>query len=1304
MPLHRSSYPIYYSHGYGWWLASSSGKSGEDSTEIPKDKAKSEAEREREREWKSETEKWQEELDTYLDRLRKRVESHPFETLFGRSMKNGAWNPWGVEWDNWMRNLGWKDLAGGRFASTKPGPQESSRREAAPGCRERQDSNPSGSPPLFKNTSIESGDIDLITLRRIQKDSPGNAASEKNRDDATQYDIPVKKYRPSGAEQNPDAEASKRDTLNTRSGFERSKRTMEAARPRPDAVEPLETPPKTWLAREGFSKDMRNKSKKEISSKVTSIGASTTNINQSPRLESSLERHLRTVGPPTWEPILPRSSLSYNPEENKTEDIDLLRASNVRAAAGHLKRPSQETKEAKEERLSSLTAAFEKRQQDLDRKLAGEIGQPTVTKDQSQNKKDFLRSATRQHNEFRTPWDGKHRGNSLILDGLNMNRISSEEPPSANVDAWAYDLTPKGLETAYQDELDNKMQSLENYYARQQQEVIEAEEQRMAEKRKAADAALAKEINTQKAAMMNLEDMGYSRGQICKETTSARSGEGDISSRASEFAGLSRWFKREAPHSTQQDEQKVKDSRLVREIRQIYEERYGTIDAQHRQPMGVFTLEGREDPAVQESLRAYDGKPATGESNSGTAAQVCLTDLEQSAVRDGLREYDEKLGAEGRPVASGGRTTTTNLEDKVVQDGLRDYEEKTAKPKKNLGTAGIRHTSEAGDPAVQEGLRAYDEKMTAKENILSVNSTVAPSELADPAVQAGLHEYDEMTAAQQKIMGSTDTVQEGLRGYDEKLTAQDHSLSAEDDVQRGLHDYDEKMAAKDSIVGASDAVRDGLRDYDEQLAAQEGILAPKDTVQEGLRGFDEKIAANEKTLGTSDTVVSRKMEDQPVQEGLRAYDEEASAEAVTPPTNGRLASTDLDIQEIALLGAHPSQASKAKIQRNLSPSSKERLPRKVQAALSTYKVLAYNQATDSIATATTTSSLHESISAPRSASSILTHLENPAKYFDHFEPLEAAGYELVAGSRKTLVFKKVREDDYSGLKAAETTFDKSSHIESSAVAPNPREVRIPQRAKEQPEPNETLLKQSEDAQGKHDEMQTRGGKLEYSTGNQAEDIDLASMRLEMPTVPYWRLSRYGNMHIRYPFASARSQKGQPAPLMTERGASKEVEHPLNLMDPIAGTSVNNESSRVTESASDASTAPFTRTPPSEVLSPPSIPQATTPVRREEEVFSGRNIMDEQRRERKLQRRLIALALRDQESRDNSRRTRHKVWRNVKRLFWSGAVVAGCLYLVGALLEKVYRPRKSSDEVVEDKGERKGDRKPVVKYEYYDAKR
>jgi len=1260
LPLHRSSYPIYYSHGHGWRLASSWGKSKEGSNEMASDKSKSEAERGRE--WRNETEKWQEEMNTYLERLRKRVASHPYETLFGGSTKNGVWNPWGVDWDNWMRNLGWKDLAGGKFGSAKAeSPEQAFWRTAGQGRKEGQESKPSAASQFPKNTSGDSGDIDLITLRRIQKDTPTTAAAKGNSGDSTQYDIPVKKLEALNTEQN------------------RSKRSAGPTASPANVTKPLITPSKAWLAKEGFSEEVRgdvsSESGGDASDKATHKSAHTPTDAPNPRLESSLERHLRTVGPPTWEPNRPRSALSYSPEENKTEDIDLLRASNIRAAAGRLKKPPQEAAETREERREKLQASFVLQRQEVDENLAREIRQRAVTKGQSQTDNNPTSSVTRQHSGTEKQVEGKHQGNSLIFEGLNLNQISSEEKPPANVDAWGYDLTPKGLETAYQDELENKIQMLENYYAHQQQELIEAEEQRMAEKRKAADAALEEEIKAQKAAMAALEDRRCGGRQTRKEDTPVHYDEGDVSSKVSKFPAFDRSYKSKATQAAQQVEQKANDTQLVREIRQIYEERYGNINTQHRQSSGVLTMEGGEDPAVQEGLHAYDEKAASGKSNSERAAQVCLTDLEQAAVQEGLKEYDEKITAKGSSIGTIGRAILPDLPDKAVQEGLREYEEKTAKEEKISGTTDRFASTEIEDPAVQEGLRDYDEKVAAKKGILSQICTV----------QKGLRDYDEKVATKQGILGAKDTVQEGLRDYDEKVAAKEDTLGAKDAVQEGLRDYDEKIAAQEHLPGAKDAVQEGLRDYEEKTVAQEYVPGAKDAVQEGLRDYDAKIGAQENVQATNDTATSSEVGDRADKEGLRKYDEKVAADAIIMPIKGSIASTDLDSQEIALLVNHESRHSNAKTPANPSPTPKNTLPKKVRPATSTYKVLAYDPTTDSIATATTTSSLHESLSAPRSASSILTHLENPAKYFDHFEPLEAAGYELAAGSRRALVFKKVRENDHSGLKAMRTTLDKSAPIESPALASNFGNLEIPEQAKLQHEPHEVVLKESEDVQGNIDNVQSPGEMPPFQVKNQAALTELAGN-------PYYKSKRSRDAEAQRISRNVR--------LTSEREELEETECLRNPANNIDGTTADTEPSTATDNTTDAPTAPSANNPANKASSLFTNPQAQTPVRREEEVFSGSNIVHEERRERKRQRRLITLALRDQESRENSRRTRQRVWRFLKRFIWNGAWVAGCFYLVGALLEEVYRPRKSLEAVVEEKGRGKGDGKARL-YEYHD---
>ncbi|KAB8292388.1 hypothetical protein EYC80_008123 [Monilinia laxa] len=73
----------------------------------------------------------------------------------------------------------------------------------------------------------------------------------------------------------------------------------------------------------------------------------------------------------------------------------------------------------------------------------------------------------------------------------------------------------------------------------------------------------------------------------------------------------------------------------------------------------------------------------------------------------------------------------------------------------------------------------------------------------------------------------------------------------------------------------------------------------------------------------------------------------------------------------------------------------------------TYKVLAYDSTMQSINIAETTSIVTDTASALTPAE-VLLRLSNPAKFFPHFQPLQAEGYEIVSGGGDVLVFRKVR--------------------------------------------------------------------------------------------------------------------------------------------------------------------------------------------------------------------------------------------------------------------------------------------------------
>ncbi|KAI1802040.1 hypothetical protein F4811DRAFT_573488 [Daldinia bambusicola] len=72
-----------------------------------------------------------------------------------------------------------------------------------------------------------------------------------------------------------------------------------------------------------------------------------------------------------------------------------------------------------------------------------------------------------------------------------------------------------------------------------------------------------------------------------------------------------------------------------------------------------------------------------------------------------------------------------------------------------------------------------------------------------------------------------------------------------------------------------------------------------------------------------------------------------------------------------------------------------------------YKILAYDPTMQKIDVAETTSVVPDQAS-PLSPAEVLLRLSNPTKFFPHFAPLQAEGFEIVSGSGDVLVFRQVR--------------------------------------------------------------------------------------------------------------------------------------------------------------------------------------------------------------------------------------------------------------------------------------------------------
>ncbi|KAK4176467.1 hypothetical protein QBC36DRAFT_8753 [Triangularia setosa] len=95
----------------------------------------------------------------------------------------------------------------------------------------------------------------------------------------------------------------------------------------------------------------------------------------------------------------------------------------------------------------------------------------------------------------------------------------------------------------------------------------------------------------------------------------------------------------------------------------------------------------------------------------------------------------------------------------------------------------------------------------------------------------------------------------------------------------------------------------------------------------------------------------------------------------------------------------------------LQPTAEQSRPETSAAKFSApvlYKILAYDPVMQAIDIAETTSVVPDNATL-LSPAEVLLRISNPARFFPHFAPLQAQGFEIVSGSGDVLIFRKVRD-------------------------------------------------------------------------------------------------------------------------------------------------------------------------------------------------------------------------------------------------------------------------------------------------------
>lgn len=418
--------------------------------------------------------------------------------------------------------------------------------------------------------------IDPISLHKVFKKTSEDPYKVNRPKDirGSSVDIPVKTFKPSC--KGPNCENPNQTLRSVRSEVEASatKADDNVEMATEDRLERRDQ----WLTQEGFGK----KGLQGLESRMPNTNATRDAKMDGFKISTALDRHMEGKAVKTQG--TPATGLEYNPIESRKEDVDLLRASDIRASAGLRGCLEKETADEKRARHQRLEEQFESSSSDLETQLAQEFA----------THNDFKRSA-----HLSSPKSVLHVSGNNETSHAESKRPcvkvqttqspASPNSPSSSLPVAATDKVEKlkSKIVALKRELDQKRS---DYDAERRRYLVESHRVRKVRK---TDKLLEDEIRSQKLAMEAAESHNFKTTNVLKPVIptddSMMRGEGDMASNVHDFANRARWYKRKAPHAVDgmdlKLQQLVKDKKLIREIRSIYEEKYGEINTQHRQPI-----------------------------------------------------------------------------------------------------------------------------------------------------------------------------------------------------------------------------------------------------------------------------------------------------------------------------------------------------------------------------------------------------------------------------------------------------------------------------------------------------------------------------------------------------------------------------------------------------------------------------------------------------------------------------------------------------------------------------------------------
>lgn len=156
--------------------------------------------------------------------------------------------------------------------------------------------------------------------------------------------------------------------------------------------------------------------------------------------------------------------------------------------------------------------------------------------------------------------------------------------------------------------------------------------------------------------------------------------------------------------------------------------------------------------------------------------------------------------------------------------------------------------------------------------------------------------------------------------------------------------------------------------------------------------------------------LDRHLEDQPhMTKTSQTVDNQDSGSSATQELDTTHGDEPIDTPTSSAFTKHHGDVPAASADQKREASSPETVHQDATNEPTLYKILAYDPTMQKIEVAETSSFVPDTASALTPADALL-RLSHPTRFFPHFAPLQAEGYEIISGTGDVLVFRKVRPE------------------------------------------------------------------------------------------------------------------------------------------------------------------------------------------------------------------------------------------------------------------------------------------------------